>query len=118
MRHIKDLPAAGVIVILIIAVLFAAALFMLFRVYLRYRRLSRLVSEGREEQNDFLRSTVKEFAAAYKEYGKDTNTPGVIADVMGSKLSGLMLQERFLNNAVSLFVTLGLFGTFLGRASR
>ena len=33
---------------------------------------------------------------------------------MGSELSGLMFFERFLNNAVSIFVTLGLFGTFLG----
>jgi len=29
-------------------------------------------------------------------------------------MGGLLLCERFLNNAVSLFVTLGLFGTFLG----
>ncbi len=42
------------------------------------------------------------------------NTPAIISDVMGRKLPGLLLCERYLNNAVSLFVTLGLFGTFLG----
>ena len=42
------------------------------------------------------------------------NTPAIISDVMGRRLSGLLLGERYLNNAVSLFVTLGLFGTFLG----
>ena len=42
------------------------------------------------------------------------NTPAIITDVVSSRLSGLLLAERFLNNAVSLFVTLGLFGTFLG----
>ena len=36
------------------------------------------------------------------------------AYVVGSRLGGLLLCERYLNNAVSLFVTLGLFGTFLG----
>ncbi len=114
MRHLKDMPAAGMIVIVIILALFIAAVIMLFHVYLRYRRLSRLISDGEEDKNEFLRFTVREFAAAYRDYGKDTNTPGIIADAMGAKLRGLLFRERFLNNAVSLFVTLGLFGTFLG----
>ena len=42
------------------------------------------------------------------------NTPAIITDVIATRLGGLLLCERFLNNAVSLFVTLGLFGTFLG----
>ncbi len=114
MGHWKDMPAGGAIVIIVIAALFVAALIMLFHLYGRYRRLSRLIREGDEDRNDFLRYTLDEFTAAYKLYGKDTNTPGIIADAMGSRLSGLLLRERYLNNAVSLFVTLGLFGTFLG----
>ena len=42
------------------------------------------------------------------------NTPALVQNAVSVKLSGLLLIERFLNNAVSLFVTLGLFGTFLG----
>ena len=38
----------------------------------------------------------------------------IIDNAVNCKLSGALLCERFLNNAVSLFVTLGLFGTFLG----
>ena len=114
MSHFKELPAAGIVVILVIAVLFVAAIIMLFHVYFRYRRLSRQVADGVKDPNDFLQHTVNQFAAAYKEYGKDVNTPGIIADSMGARLGGLLFQERFLNNAVSLFVTLGLFGTFLG----
>ena len=34
--------------------------------------------------------------------------------MIGKRLGRELLCERFLNNAVSLFVTLGLFGTFLG----
>ncbi len=114
MSHWKDMPAGGAIVIIVIAALFVAALIMLFHLYGCYRRLSRLIREGDEDRNDFLRYTLDEFTAAYKLYGKDTNTPGIIADAVGSRLSGLLLRERYLNNAVSLFVTLGLFGTFLG----
>ncbi len=114
MSHIKDLPAGGLIVIIVIAALFVAAVIMLFHLYGRYRRISRLIREGDEDGSDFLRYTMDEFSAAYAQYGKDTNTPGIITDAMGSRLSGLLLRERYLNNAVSLFVTLGLFGTFLG----
>ena len=114
MSHWKEMPVGGAIVIVVIAALFVAAIIMLFHLYGRYRRYSRLISDGQEARNDFLRYTLDEFSAAYKLYGKDTNTPGIITEAMGTKLSGLLLRERYLNNAVSLFVTLGLFGTFLG----
>ena len=114
MSHWKEMPVGGAIVIVVIAALFVAAIIMLFHLYGRYRRYSRLISDGQEARNDFLRYTLDEFSAAYKLYGKDTNTPGIITEAMGTKLSGLLLLERYLNNAVSLFVTLGLFGTFLG----
>ena len=114
MSHWKDMPVAGAVVIVVIAVLFVVALVMLFHLAARYRRYSRLIVEEREDDSDFLRYTLDEFTAAYGDYGKEINTPGIITEAMGTKLSGLLLQERFLNNAVSLFVTLGLFGTFLG----
>ncbi len=113
MSRLKDMPAAGLIVIVVIVLLFAAALAMLFYVWLRYRRFTDMIDDEPED-NDFLRHTVNEFAAAYKQFGQDTNTPGIIEDSMSTELSGLLFAERFLNNAVSIFVTLGLFGTFLG----
>ncbi len=114
MSILKNMPAAGLIVIVLIALLFLLALILLFLACGRYRRLSRMVSGGAERNDGFLRYLTGEFAAAYKQYGPDTNTPAIIANAVGTKLQGLLLCERFLNNAVSLFVTLGLFGTFLG----
>ena len=111
---LKDMPQAGAVVIFVILALFAAALAALFIVCGRYRRISNLVSEGREEDHPFLTELKNDFSSAYKDFGQDTNTPGIITGTMGVKLNGLLLAERFLNNAVSLFVTLGLFGTFLG----
>ena len=114
MGLLKNMPVPGLIVIFIIAALFVAAVILLCRVYFGYRRISALVDEDSPEQDEFLRSTLREFSAAYREFGENTNTPGIIENVMGTRLSGLLFCERFLNNSVSIFVTLGLFGTFLG----
>ena len=116
MSNLKNLPAGGVVVIVVILALFALAVALLFHIAARYRMLAaKARGDGRDEDGrGFRAALLEEFAAAYRKYGPDTNTPAVISDVMGRKLSGLLLCERYLNNAVSLFVTLGLFGTFLG----
>ena len=112
MGILQTLPPAGFVVIVVIAALFILAVALLFAVCGRYRRISGV---GRAaEDGSFHGALLKEYTAAYEKYGKDVNTPAIISSVVGSRLSKLLLCERFLNNAVSLFVTLGLFGTFLG----
>ena len=116
MSGLKNMPVGGRIVIFVIFALFALAVVLLFHIAARYRLLaSKATGDGRDEDGRGWRALLlNEYAAAYKKYGAEVNTPAVIADVMGRKLRGLLLCERYLNNAVSLFVTLGLFGTFLG----
>ncbi len=114
MASLSSMPAVGVFVIILIAVLFVLAVIVLFGVYFRYKHLSFQISGTLNQDNRFLRYTVNQFADSYKRYGKETNTPAIIEEAVGTKLGGALLCERFLNNAVSLFVTLGLFGTFLG----
>ena len=114
MADIKNMPLAGFIVIVVIAVLFALALVLLFVVSARYRSLARRTSGNDVERGRFIGSLYESYAAAYKQYGQDVNTPAIITDCISTRLGGLMLCERFLNNSVSIFVTLGLFGTFLG----
>ena len=109
MGILKSLPPAGAIVIVIITLLFALAVVLLLIVSARYRAL-----RGHSEGSSFRNALLREYSAAFEKYGHDVNTPAIITNVVGQKLSGLLLCERFLNNAVSLFVTLGLFGTFLG----
>ena len=111
---IKNMPASGVIVISIIAILFVLAVILLFYVRLRYRLLEGKASGTSQESRGFRSALLSEYTAAYKQFGQNVNTPAIITDVVSSRLGGLLLCERFLNNAVSLFVTLGLFGTFLG----
>ena len=116
MNNLKNMPPAGVVVIAVILALFALALGLLFYLSARYRLLAAKArgDGGDEDGRGFRALLLEEYAAAYRKFGPDVNTPAIIADVMGRKLSGLLLCERYLNNAVSLFVTLGLFGTFLG----
>ena len=116
MSTLKNMPTAGLVVIVVILALFALAVVLLFHLAARYRLLAaKATGDGRDESGrGFRAALLEEFAAAYQKYGPDVNTPAIISDVMGRRLSGLLLCERYLNNAVSLFVTLGLFGTFLG----
>ena len=114
MSNWKNMPVAGMTVVVAIVLLFFLSLVLLFSVYARYRRLTRMVGGELDRDNDFLRYTVNEFAAAFKQYGEGVNTPALIANSVHMKLGGALFCERFLSNAVSLFVTLGLFGTFMG----
>ncbi len=112
MGVLNTLPPAGFAVIIVIAALFILAVVLLILICGRYRQLA---GDGRTADDGGFRSVLlKEYTAAYEKYGQDVNTPAIISEVIGRRLSGLLLCERFLNNAVSLFVTLGLFGTFLG----
>ena len=114
MNVLTSMPASGIIVIAAIAILFVLAVLLLFYTWGRYKGLAGMVKGSLDRDNGFLRFTVNDFADAYKKYGQDVNTPAIISNAVSTKLSGLLLCERFLANSVSLFVTLGLFGTFLG----
>lgn len=115
MLHLNEVPTPGAVVMAIIGLLFVLALIQLFAVYGRYGSLARRLRRSeRYQDSSFLCQAVERYANAYREYGEDTNTPAIVENVIASELKGSLLAERFLNNAVSLFVTLGLFGTFLG----
>ena len=113
LSKLSTMPPVGLVVIVVILSLFVLSLIVLFITYARYSRLARLVG-NLDRESDFLRYTVNSFADAYKRHGRDVNTPAIIADAVRTRMGGSLLCERYLNNAVSLFVTLGLFGTFLG----
>ena len=114
MGALSHMPPAGLVVILLILILFVLALGLLFWVCGRYGRLSRMVGGKPVRDDPFLRTVVNDFAEAYKKHGAEANTPAIIQNAVNTKLPLPLFCERFLNNAVSLIVTLGLFGTFLG----
>jgi hypothetical protein len=115
MEFLKNMPFSGVLVIVVILALFISAVLLLLYLAGRYKALQNQVTSKSDIKNggfaDFVSS---QYIAAYKQYGANTNTPAIINNAFCARLSGLLFCERFMNNAVSLFVTLGLFGTFLG----
>ncbi len=114
MSNLQHMPSGGFVVIVIIGILFLLAVILLFHVFLRYKLLAGKASGKDQNAKGFKAALLGQYIDAYKKYGQEVNTPAIITDVIASRLGGLLLCERFLNNAVSLFVTLGLFGTFLG----
>lgn len=114
MENFSKIPAAGIAVIAVIIILFVVSLIVLFSVYFKYKRITGQINGDMNSKNSFLRYSVNSYADAYNKYGCDVNTPAVIEDAVNTKLSSSLLGERFLKNSVSLFVTIGLFGTFLG----
>jgi hypothetical protein len=115
MSHLQNMPLAGAVVIVIILALFLLAVLLLVHCCTRYRRLARRSSgDDIDNARGFRAAVLDAYEDAYRKFGREVNTPAIIEEVIANRLSGLMFCERFLNNAVSLFVTLGLFGTFLG----
>lgn len=114
MRLHSNMHPVSVLVILLILALFAVAVVMLFIVCRAYRRQAKLAQTGDTYQSRVLHDALEDFTVAYKTFGAETNTPAIISSAIRNNLSFYLLCERFLNNAVSLFVTLGLLGTFLG----
>ena len=116
MQFFENLAPAGAIVIAFILILFAAAVILLIGVSARYRMLRNDIALRGGGRSAFALALREDFSAAYRQYGENTNTPALINNAVSTQLGKLLFAERFMNNAVSLFVTLGLFGTFLGLA--
>ena len=115
MEILRSLPTAGSVVILVILGLFLLALVTLFVSFARYRHVHRNVdTEDPKAYTDFAQELKEEYAAVYRSFGSNTNTPALIDEMMNRRMHGQLLAERFMHAAVSMFVTLGLFGTFLG----
>lgn len=114
MQIFGNMPAASIIVIVLILALFALSVAMLLAVCATYRRQAKMAAQGDTHHSDVLRDALDDYTAAYKTFGEETNTPAIITSAVSRNMGYALFCERFLNNAVSLFVTLGLFGTFLG----
>ena len=81
MGALRNMPVTGVLVIAVIAVLFILAVILLFYVRIRYRFLEGKARGNDPEVRGFRSAVLKEYTAAYKQYGQDVNTPAIIADV-------------------------------------
>lgn len=114
MKFFASMHPVSVLVILMILALFAVSVVMLFAVCKTYRRQAKLALTGDTHRSRVMYDALEDFTSAYKTFGSETNTPAIVSSAIHSNLGFYLLCERFLNSAVSLFVTMGLLGTFLG----
>lgn len=119
MSLLTTLPASGKLIITIILFLFFLAIGMMMILKGRYHILCneiRLISldKNRSPKTPTLKEAIEKYKLAYYDSGMDVNTPAIVDSTMESNLKSAGLMERFLKNIVSLLITLGLLGTFIG----
>lgn len=121
MDLLTSLPISGKLIIAIILLLFFMAIIMLVVLKLRYQSLSDDVnlvyhdsSQHFNIQNPAIEVAIKRYKSGYLNSGTDINTPAIVESALEDALRGSFIVERFLNATVSLLITLGLLGTFLG----
>ena len=114
MNFFANMHPVSVVVIVMILMLFILSVVLLMTVSTSYRKQKKLATVGDTHRSALVRDVLQEFTAAYNTFGQETNTPAIITSVIYEDMSFFLFCERFLNNAVSLFVTMGLLGTFLG----
>ena len=68
LNNLQNMPAAGFVVIVIIALLFMLAIILLFHTYLRYKILAGKAKGNGEESRGFKAALLEEYIAAYKQY--------------------------------------------------
>lgn len=113
------LNALGLVIVVIILVILFIALAAMFIVRKRYIAISKdLSNESNRERNVYnfkvLNSIVNDYKTAAQGNYNEVNTQAVIERNFSSELRSLYLGERFIKNAVSLMIILGLLGTFYG----
>ena len=114
MEFLANMHPVSVVVIIMILALFAVAVIMLFAVSCAYRKQTKLAITGDTHRSQLVRDALDEFTSAYQLFGQETNPPAIVTSTIHTDLGFYLFCERFLNNSVSLFVTMGLLGTFLG----
>jgi methyl-accepting chemotaxis protein len=121
MTLLSTLPVSGKFIIAIILFLFIIAFGLLVILKNRYSSLCKDVNllfknaDGYTSSNNpTIKAAIIRYKMGYHESGADINTPAIVDSAMESVLKGSSLMERFLKNVVSLLITLGLLGTFIG----
>ena len=104
MNGFKNMPFAGVVVIIVIALLFALAVLLLFYTFFRYKRLAYLAGNKQGKENGFARTVlhlVSEMAEGdagvgegFLGVGEDRADPGVVRGGGGGFLHAVCDAEQ------------------------
>lgn len=108
----------GSVIITIIIAIFALALLTILLLKIKYGKTKReLKYKPFREKGEFNSSLINEIVSDFREANQsknDVNTLAIIDRHITDRWRMELLGERFIKNAVSLMIILGLMGTFFG----
>lgn len=111
-------PVAYWIIGIIVAVFVISLIIngIIRRKYKRFKKdlLGIKSSSDGEFKSDFLNIVLEKYKSAFLTNRGEVNTQAIIEAEIAVQMKHSLMGERFIKNAVSLMVILGLFGTFLG----
>ncbi|MGI6778935.1 MAG: hypothetical protein ACOX7R_13270 [Acetivibrionales bacterium] len=113
------LDMSGTIIILIILGTFLASFIINLLIHRRYITIWNNL-ENRQQRRagifkiDLLNKIIEDYKKSALNSRTEVNTQAIIEKCFDSKLSSLILGERFVKSTVPILIVLGLLGTFLG----
>lgn len=115
----ERLGAVGLGIIFIIIFIFLLSIITTIVISISYMKISNELNDAEAKNNlkfksDFLNSIVTSFKMAIGKKDIEVNTQALIENRFYEYYRKAIFGERFLNNAVSLMIILGLMGTFYG----
>ncbi len=116
---LDKLNPAGAIIILLIVLVFIASFISNLIIKMKYLRIQDDLDNRQQRKtsiflNDLLNKIVEDYKNSALDNYNEVNTQAIIEKRFNLELRGLILGERFVKNTVSILITLGLLGTFLG----
>ncbi len=116
---LEKLNPVGAAIILLILVVFIISFIANLVIRIRYFSIQEDLDDRRSRRtglfkNDLLNKIVEDYKSTAIDNYSEVNTQAIIEKSFNLKMKGMLLGERFVKNAVSLLITLGLLGTFLG----
>lgn len=116
---IMQMDPVGIAIICLIVAIFVFSLFVNLTIRKRYIAiLDDLEKSYRDKSEKFKTSLLNNIVESYKNAAKgnynEVNTQAIIENCFNTRLRVLMVCEKFVKHTVSILISLGLLGTFLG----
>ncbi len=115
----SKLNLLAVIIIFAIICIFFIAIVSSILIRRKYQKMGQALESGMDRETgrfeyEVLTTIVNDYKDAAKKSVNEINTQAIIENNFNNKLNKMYLGERFIKNAVSLMIILGLLGTFYG----
>ena len=119
MNMFRELNPVGIVIIALIAFVFLTAFILNLLIRHKYIVIQNDLQDWQRKkdgdfQSDILKKVIDDYRNTALVNYNEVNTQAIIEKVFSLRLRGFTIGERFIRNANSILITLGLLGTFIG----